>query len=205
MEAYELLGTIGEGTYGVVLKARDRDTKRIVAIKKFKESDEDERVRKTALREVRILKQLRHENVVALLGLFRRNGKLYLVFEYVDRTLLEELERSPDGMDPGDVKRVMWQLARSVDYLHSHQVIHRDIKPENLLLSRHGVLKLCDFGFARTLAGPGARYTDYVSTRWYRCPELLIGDVAYSKPVDIWAVGCLCFRVTLIWTSSFRS
>jgi cyclin-dependent kinase-like len=125
MEAYELLGTIGEGTYGVVLKARDRDTKRIVAIKKFKESDEDERVRKTALREVRILKQLRHENVVALLGLFRRNGKLYLVFEYVDRTLLEELERSPDGMDPGDVKRVMWQLARSVDYLHSHQVIHR--------------------------------------------------------------------------------
>jgi serine/threonine protein kinase len=66
-----------------------------------------------------------------------------------------------------------------------------DIKPENLLLSRHGVLKLCDFGFARTLAGPGARYTDYVSTRWYRCPELLIGDVAYSKPVDIWAVGCL--------------
>lgn len=138
MEAYELLGTIGEGTYGVVLKARHRETMRIVAIKKFKESDEDEQVRKTALREVRILKQLHHENVVALHELFRRKGKLYLVFEYVDRTLLEELERCPDGMDPGDVKRVMWQLARSVDYLHSHQVIHR------------GACLLPELGFQKT-------------------------------------------------------
>jgi cyclin-dependent kinase-like len=196
MEAFDLLGTIGEGTYGVVLKARHRESGQIVAIKKFKESDEDEQVRKTALREVRILKQLRHENVVSLIEVFRRKRKLYLVFEYVESTLLEELERHPDGLDPQDVRRIMWQLCRGVEHLHAQNVIHRDLKPENLLLSKHGVLKLCDFGFARTLGGPGARYTDYVSTRWYRCPELLIGDTAYGKAVDMWALGCLMAEIS---------
>ena len=86
MENYEILGTIGEGTYGIVLKARQKETGAVVAIKKFKESDEDEQVRKTALREVRILKQLRHENIVSLIEVFRRKGKLYLVFEFMEST-----------------------------------------------------------------------------------------------------------------------
>eukprot|EP00741_Cyanophora_paradoxa_P010323 tig00020528_g9990.t1 len=169
MENYENLGTIGEGTYGVVLKCRHKETGQIVAIKKFKESDEDEQVRKTALREVRILKQLKHENIVNLIEVFRRKGKLYLVFEY---------------------------LLRSIEYCHSHNIIHRDIKPENLLVSKNGALKLCDFGFARTLSGQGAKYTDYVATRWYRAPELLVGDQQYGKPVDIWAIGCMFAEIS---------
>eukprot|EP00949_MAST-11_sp_MAST-11-sp1_P004270 g4270.t1 len=196
MENYENLGTIGEGTYGVVLKCKHKETGQIVAIKKFKESDEDEQVRKTALREVRILKQLRHDNIVNLIEVFRRKGKLYLVFEYVDRTILEDLERNPDGLSADAVRKIMWQLCRGIEFCHAHNVIHRDIKPENLLVSKHGALKLCDFGFARTLAGPKARYTDYVSTRWYRSPELLVGDAGYGKGVDVWAIGTMFAEIT---------
>jgi len=190
MENYESLGTIGEGTYGVVVKARHKETGQIVAIKKFKESDDDEQVRKTALREVRILKQLKHDNIVNLVEVFRRKGKLYLVFEYVEKTILEELEKHPYGLSELDVKKCTYQLLKGVEYCHDNNIIHRDIKPENILVSKHGALKLCDFGFARALAGQGAKYTDYVATRWYRAPELLVGDTEYGKPVDIWAIGC---------------
>ena len=191
MENYENLGTIGEGTYGVVLKCRHKETGQIVAIKKFKESDEDEQVRKTALREVRILKQLKHDNIVNLIEVFRRKGKLYLVFEYVDRTILEDLEKHPEGLGLDNVKKITWQLCRAIEFCHAHNVIHRDIKPENLLVSKHGALKLCDFGFARTLAGPKAKYTDYVSTRWYRSPELLVGDVSEIKKAKL-GEACVC-------------
>jgi serine/threonine protein kinase len=104
MENYENLGTIGEGTYGVVLKCRHKETGQVVAIKKFKESDEDEQVRKTALREVRILKQLKHDNIVNLIEVFRRKGKLYLVFEFVERTILDDLEAYPHGLNVDLVK-----------------------------------------------------------------------------------------------------
>ena len=172
------------------------------------------------------LQQLKHDNIVSLIEVFRRKGKLYLVFEYVERTVMEDLERNPNGLSPGTIKRIMWQLLRAVDFCHSHNVVHRDIKPENLLMSQvrgildtisgicsrnrryvpkkylcfmvmqHGTLKLCDFGFARTLAGPGAKYTDYVSTRWYRSPELLVGDTAYGKAVDMWAIGCFMAEIS---------
>lgn len=223
MENYESLGTIGEGcvlhahsylllisikasfsycisliyrTYGVVLKCRHKVTGQIVAIKKFKESDDDEQVKKTALREIKVLKQLKHENIVSLLEVFRVKGKLYLVFEFVEKTILEEIEKNPEGLDPAAIKRLMWQLVRAIHFCHQHNIIHRDIKPENLLVSRNGVLKLCDFGFARPLAAPGAKYTEYVSTRWYRAPELLVGDVSYGKAVDVWSIGCMFAEIT---------
>ena len=159
---------IRAGTYGTVFKARHKLTGQLVAIKKFKESDEDEQVRKTALREIRVLKQLRHDNVVNLLEVFRRKGKLYLVFEHVERNILQDLESHPHGLDAQDVRKYTYQLFRALDYCHSHQIIHRDIKPENLLISRHGVVKLCDFGFARLMARPGSKYTEYVATRCAR-------------------------------------
>ncbi|ORY39762.1 Pkinase-domain-containing protein [Neocallimastix californiae] len=195
MENYEKICPIGEGTYGLVLKCRNKNTGQIVAIKKFKEKDDDIQIQKTAIKEVKILKKIKHDNIVQLFDIFKRKGKLYLVFEYVDHTILEDIDKNPNGLsdDPtnGVVRKMIWQILKAVEYLHSHNIIHRDIKPENILVTNSGIIKLCDFGFARTLAGPGAKYTEYVATRWYRSPELLVGDTEYGKPVDIWAIGCI--------------
>lgn len=191
MQNYEFLEKIGEGTYGEVYKARHEETGKQVAIKKFKDSYDDEYVRKTALREIRILKELKHDHVVNLIEVFRDQGKIMLVFEYVDHTVLDEIESNPNGLNELEAKKIIWQLLRAVAFIHDHNIIHRDIKPENLLLSKNGILKMWDFGFARPLSGTDQDYTDYVSTRWYRAPELLIGDNNYGKAVDVWAIGWL--------------
>ncbi|KAM4854823.1 cyclin-dependent kinase-like 2 isoform 2-T3 [Thomomys bottae] len=191
MEKYENLGLVGEGSYGMVMKCRNKDSGRIVAIKKFLESDDDKMVRKIAMREIKLLKQLRHENLVNLLEVCKKKKRWYLVFEFVDHTILDDLELFPKGLDYQVVQKYLFQIINGIGFCHSHNIIHRDIKPENILVSQSGVVKLCDFGFARTLAAPGEVYTDYVATRWYRAPELLVGDVKYGKAVDVWAIGCL--------------
>mmetsp|Transcript_81368 Transcript_81368/g.230960 ORF Transcript_81368/g.230960 Transcript_81368/m.230960 type:complete len:165 (-) Transcript_81368:28-522(-) len=140
MNKYEVLGVVGEGAYGVVLKCRNKENAAVVAIKKFKESEDDDIARKTTMREVKILRMLRHQNIVSLLEAFRRKGKLYLVFEYVEKNLLEVLEDKPSGLSPSLVQRYIYQLCMAIDWCHSNNVIHRDIKPENLLVrSRYSV------------------------------------------------------------------
>ncbi|XP_043202710.1 cyclin-dependent kinase-like 4 [Amphibalanus amphitrite] len=193
MEKYDQLGVVGEGSYGVVIKCRHRESGRIVAIKRFLEGEQqDVHVRKVAMREIRTLRRLRHENLVNLLEVFRQKRRLCLVFEFVENTVLHLLEARGDGGLPPDVVRsYMLQLLRALQFCHAQSIIHRDIKPENVLISAGGVVKLCDFGFARPLAAPGESCTDYVATRWYRAPELLVGETAYGKEVDIWASGCL--------------
>ncbi|OXB64058.1 hypothetical protein ASZ78_001678 [Callipepla squamata] len=215
MERYEKLGKVGEGSYGVVFKCRNKETGQIVAIKKFLESEEDPVIRKIALREIRMLKQLKHPNLVNLLEVFRRKRKLHLVFEYCDHTVLHELDKHPRGVPEQLVRSITWQTLQAVNFCHKHNCIHRDVKPENILITKHSIIKLCDFGFARMLsdcvcalltphpslflsyppnpnpAGPADYYTDYVATRWYRSPELLVGDTQYGPPVDVWAIGCV--------------
>jgi cyclin-dependent kinase-like len=188
MERYEKMAKLGEGSYGIVYKCRNRDTGEIVAIKKFAESEDDPLIRKIALREIRLLKNLKHPNLVNLLEVFRRKRRLHLVFEFCERTVLNELERYPRGCPHLLTQQIVWQTLQAVGYCHHHGCIHRDIKPENILLTATGVVKLCDFGFARMLS-PGENYTDYVATRWYRSPELLVGDTQYGTPVDVWAIG----------------
>ncbi|NWQ99052.1 CDKL2 protein, partial [Paradoxornis webbianus] len=191
MDKYQVLGLVGEGSYGVVTKCRNRESGQIVAVKKFLESEDDAAVRKIALREIKLLKQLRHENLVNLLDVCKRKKRWYLVFEFVDHTVLNDLEASPSGLDYERVRKYLFQIMRAIAFCHSHNIIHRDIKPENILVSQSGIVKLCDFGFARPLAGSGEAYTEYVATRWYRAPELLVGDSKYGRPVDVWAVGSL--------------
>lgn len=185
----------------MVLKCRHKDSGEIVAIKKFKSTDEeDESTHKTILREIKILRMLKHENIVQLKEAFRRKGRLYLVFEYVEKNLLEILEEKPAGLLPNQIRSLIFQLCVAIEYCHRQDIIHRDIKPENLLVSAYCVfrsfqLKLCDFGFARTILPKGGNLTDYVATRWYRSPELLIGGNEYGKPLDMWSIGCIMAEI----------
>ncbi|XP_054714546.1 cyclin-dependent kinase-like 4 isoform X2 [Uloborus diversus] len=190
MERYEKVSKIGEGSYGVVFKCRSRDNGQLVAIKKYVETEDDPLIKKIALREIRMLKQLKHPNLVNLIEVFRRKRKLHLVFEYCDHTVLDILEKHPKGVPELLTKRILWQTLQAINFCHQHNCIHRDVKPENILLTKDGIVKLCDFGFARNLS-PGENYTDYVATRWYRAPELLVGDTHYGPAVDVWAVGCV--------------
>nr|XP_020144192.1 cyclin-dependent kinase-like 4 isoform X4 [Microcebus murinus] len=151
MEKYEKLAKIGEGSYGVVFKCRNKTSGQVVAIKKFVESEDDPVVKKIALREIRMLKQLKHPNLVNLIEVFRRKRKMHLVFEYCDHTLLNELERNPNGVADGVIKSVLWQTLQALNFCHKHNCIHRDVKPENILITKQGIIKICDFGFARIL------------------------------------------------------
>ncbi|XP_019361832.1 PREDICTED: cyclin-dependent kinase-like 3 isoform X2 [Gavialis gangeticus] len=194
MEMYDNLGKVGEGSYGTVIKCKHKETGQIVAIKIFYEKPEKS-VNKTAMREIKFLKQFHHENLVNLIEVFRQKKKIHLVFEFIDHTVLDEVQCYSHGLDNKRLKRYLFQIFRAVGYLHSNNIIHRDIKPENVLVSQNGIIKLCDFGFARTLAAPGDIYTDYVATRWYRAPELVLKDTVYGKPVDIWALGCMIIEM----------
>lgn len=110
----------------------------------------------------------------------------------MEKNLLEILESNATGLESEYIRKIIYQLVKSIDYCHSHDVIHRDVKPENLLISKDNVLKICDFGFARVLPRSDHEIiTDYVATRWYRSPELLLSFPYYGKPVDMWAIACI--------------
>ena len=191
---YEVLGIVGEGAYGIVYKCLNKETNKYVAVKKFKET-QDKLVQKTMKRELAMLQMLHHENVVEFQESFVSKGNFFLVFEYVEKNLLEVLEESPHGLSPKLI-RSFYQMCKAVDYLHKNNMIHRDVKPENLLIDEKLNLKLCDFGFARKVKlnknnNNVDTMTDYVATRWYRSPELLLSGGIYGPEVDYWAIGCI--------------
>ena len=196
---YEVLGIVGEGAYGIVYKCKNKETNEIVAIKKFKET-EDDLVKKTIKRELKVLKILKHENIVEFKEAIKQKNNIYIVFEYVEKNLLEFLQENNNKIPEKKIKIILYQLCKAIKYLHKNNIIHRDIKPENLLIdSKNYKLKLCDFGFARkikqniknTKNSKIELLTDYVATRWYRSPELLISNGKYNFEVDYWAAGCI--------------
>ncbi|KAG0630307.1 hypothetical protein M758_1G168700 [Ceratodon purpureus] len=193
MEQYEKVEKIGEGTYGVVYKARDRLTNETIALKKIRLEQEDEGVPSTAIREISLLKEMHHSNIVRLQDVVHSEKRLYLVFEYLDLDLKKHMDTCPDlAKDPRLIKTFLYQILRGIAYCHAHRVLHRDLKPQNLLIDRRtNALKLADFGLARAFGIPVRTFTHEVVTLWYRAPEILLGSRHYSTPVDVWSVGCI--------------
>ena len=192
-ERYEKLEKIGTGTYGVVYKARDKTRSDIVALKKILLDVEPEGIPSTAIREICILRELLHPNIVELKDVVATDDKLYLVFEYVDQDLKQYLDSLPRDQvqDIRTIKSFLYQILQGVSYLHSKRVLHRDLKPQNILITRSGNVKLADFGLARTYQIPLRPYTHEVVTLWYRAPEILLGTLEYSSALDIWSVGAI--------------
>ena len=190
MDHYQRLEKVGEGTYGIVYKACD-NAGGLFALKSIRLEAEDEGIPSTAIREISLLKELNHPNIVKLCDVVHSEKKLTLVFEFVDRDLKKVLEQHDRGLDPKVCKSYLAQLFKGIAFCHQHKVLHRDLKPQNLLVSNSGCLKLADFGLARAFGIPVRSYTHEVVTLWYRSPDVLMGNRRYSTPVDIWSVGCI--------------
>nr|XP_016502962.1 PREDICTED: cell division control protein 2 homolog isoform X4 [Nicotiana tabacum]XP_016502963.1 PREDICTED: cell division control protein 2 homolog isoform X4 [Nicotiana tabacum] len=193
MDQYEKVEKIGEGTYGVVYKARVRETNEIIALKKIRMEQEDEGVPSTAIREISLLKEMQHANIVRLQDVVHSEKRLYLVFEYLDLDLKKHMDSCPEfSKDLRIVKTFLYQMLRGIAHCHSCRFLHRDLKPQNLLINpRTNVLKLADFGLGRAFGIPVRTFTHEVVTLGYRAPEILLGSRCYSTPVDVWSVGCI--------------
>uniref|UniRef100_H2YBU8 Protein kinase domain-containing protein n=1 Tax=Ciona savignyi TaxID=51511 RepID=H2YBU8_CIOSA len=195
------------GTYGVVYKGRNKKTNQIVALKKIRLESEEEGVPSTAIREISILKELQHPNIVSLQDVVLQESNLFLVFEFLQMDLKKYMDTIASGkfmdkelvkvitmlayLSQAVVKHYTYQILQGITYCHSRRVLHRDMKPQNLLIDRNGIIKLADFGLARAFGIPVRVYTHEVVTLWYRAPEVLLGSSRYSTPVDVWSVGTI--------------
>lgn len=193
IEDFIKIEKIGEGTYGVVYKGQNIKTNRFVALKKIRFESEEEGVPSTAIREISLLKELKHPNIVGLEDVLMQDGRLYLVFEYLAMDLKKYMDLIPrdKSMDMKLIKSYLYQILQGILFCHQRRILHRDLKPQNLLIDEKGVIKLADFGLARAFGIPVRVYTHEVVTLWYRAPEVLLGSPRYSTPVDIWSIGCI--------------
>ncbi|CRL00777.1 CLUMA_CG014031, isoform A [Clunio marinus] len=189
MNRYVVLSQLGDGTYGTVVLGKRKDTSEKVAIKRMKRKyySWEEAM---ALREVKSLKKLSHANVVKLKEVIRENDILYFVFEFMEENLYQLIKDRSTHFPESTVQMILLQILAGLAFMHRHGFFHRDLKPENLLCNGPELVKIADFGLAREIRSRPP-YTDYVSTRWYRAPEVLLHSTKYSSAIDLWAVGCI--------------
>lgn len=200
VEKYSRICRIGKGTFGEVFRAKHKKTNQEVALKKILMDNEKEGFPITAIREIKLLRSFKAENVVNLIEVCRsttdHNGKAisYLVFDFCHHDLAGLIQEAHDRIKSlPNIKCIVYQLLEGLDMLHRSQIIHRDMKSSNILITKDGELKIADFGLARPYSKDARirKYTNRVVTLWYRPPELLLGERNYAGAVDIWGVGCI--------------
>ncbi|XP_062858675.1 mitogen-activated protein kinase 7 [Trichomycterus rosablanca] len=200
-DEYDIIETIGTGAYGVVSSARRRDNGQQVAIKKITNTFEVVTNAKRTLRELKILKHFKHDNIIAIKDILQPAvppsafKSVYVVLDLMESDL-HQIIHSRQPLTPEHTRYFLYQLLRGLKYIHSANVIHRDLKPSNLLVNENCELKIGDFGMARGLSAAHADelrsfMTEYVATRWYRAPELMLSLHHYSAAIDLWSVGCI--------------
>ncbi|KAH1234557.1 Cyclin-dependent kinase F-4 [Glycine max] len=188
MERYKLIKEIGDGTFGTVWRAINKQTGEVVAIKKMKKKyySWEECVN---LREVKSLRKMNHPNIVKLKEVIRESDILYFVFEYMECNLYQLMKDREKLFSEAEVRNWCFQVFQGLAYMHQRGYFHRDLKPENLLVTKD-FIKIADFGLAREISSQPP-YTEYVSTRWYRAPEVLLQSYMYTSKVDMWAMGAI--------------
>ncbi|KAK3401007.1 kinase-like domain-containing protein [Sordaria brevicollis] len=199
VENYDKLNDIEEGAYGWVARAREIETGKVVALKRLKIDPKDRSgLPVTGLREIQILKDCNHRNIVKLKEVVvgddtRSIENIFIVLEFLEHDLKSILEDMPEPFLASEVKTLLLQLCSGISYLHSHYILHRDLKTSNLLLNNRGQLKIADFGMARYYVPDSSqqKLTQLVVTLWYRAPELLLGSSKYGPEIDMWSVGCI--------------
>ncbi|GAB2242733.1 hypothetical protein Droror1_Dr00019508 [Drosera rotundifolia] len=189
---------LGRGAYGIVCCARNSETKEDVAIKKIGNAFSNRIDAKRTLREIKLLTHMDHDNVIKIKDVIRPPNKeefndVYIAYELMD-TDLHQIIRSSQELTDDHCQYFLYQVLRGLKYIHSANVLHRDLKPSNLLLNANCDLKICDFGLARTTSETDFM-TEYVVTRWYRAPELLLNCSEYTAAIDIWSVGCIIMEI----------
>ncbi|XP_015084716.1 cyclin-dependent kinase F-4-like [Solanum pennellii] len=189
MERYLIIKEVGNGSFGNVWRALNKQTGEVVAIKKMKKKyySWEECIN---LREVKSLRRMNHPNIVKLKEVINENDILYFVFEYMECNLYNLMENRPHFFVESQVRNWCFQIFQGLASIHQQGYFHRDLKPENLLVSKDYMLKIADFGSAREINSQPP-YTEYVSTRWYRAPEVLLGSPIYGPAVDMWAMGAI--------------
>ncbi|KAJ7980943.1 Mitogen-activated protein kinase [Quillaja saponaria] len=185
---------IGRGAYGIVCSVLNSETNEMVAIKKIANAFDNHMDAKRTLREIKLLRHLDHENVVGIRDVIppplrREFSDVYIATELMD-TDLHQIIRSNQGLSEEHCQYFLYQILRGLKFIHSANIIHRDLKPSNLLLNSNCDLKICDFGLARPTS-ENDYMTEYVVTRWYRAPELLLNSSDYTSAIDLWSVGCI--------------
>lgn len=189
---FRYIEKLGEGSYGQVHKVYDTQKKEVVALKQIKLRNDDEGIPSTTLREISLLRELNHPNIIQLTDLLYQyhERKLYLVFDCMDTDLYHYTKNKQLSLP--EIKHIFRQIIEAVDYCHENLVFHRDLKPQNILIDNSGqIVKIADFGLARHFSVPFRIYSKEIATLWYRPPEVIMGAKDYGIGVDIWALGCI--------------